>query len=80
MENLILLIEYFLLKEILAFFFGVFVFLVWIMGTFVVGSLAGEKGRSGLLWFLGALLMSPIFMAVCLAAAGEPPKKEPGSQ
>lgn len=72
--------EYFLFKEIFGFFSGVLVFLVWIMGTFVVGWLAAEKGRNGALWFLGALLMSPFFMAICLAAAGEPPKKEPGSQ
>ena len=41
----------------------------WIVGTLVVAYVAGQKGRSGLLWaFLSLVLISPLLALLALAA------------
>ncbi len=45
--------------------------LLWIAGVFGVGILAERYGRSGLLWALSALFLSPLIIGILLLALGE---------
>lgn len=49
------------------------VFLAWIVLAFLVGHLAGEKGRSKTAWTLLALLVSPVIVVLFLLVAGPNP-------
>jgi uncharacterized membrane protein HdeD (DUF308 family) len=40
----------------------------WVLASAVVAYVAIEKGRSGIGWLLVALVLSPLFAVLCLAA------------
>lgn len=48
--------------------------LLWIVGVFGVGILADRYGRSGILWALSALVLSPLVIGILLLALGEDEK------
>ena len=45
--------------------------LLWIAGVFGVGILAERYGRSGILWALAALFLSPLIIGILLLAMGK---------
>lgn len=47
------------------------IFLVWVGFAIAVGVLASNKDRSGIGWFLLAVLVSPLIAAIVLLIAGE---------
>lgn len=47
-----------------------FIVLLWLGLSFVIGHLAGKRGRSGWGWFLLSLLISPLLAGLILALAG----------
>ena len=40
----------------------------WVLASAVVAYVAIEKGRSGIAWLVVALVLSPLFAVLCLAA------------
>jgi hypothetical protein len=40
----------------------------WVLASAMIAYVAIEKGRSGPAWFLVALVLSPLFAVLCLAA------------
>jgi hypothetical protein len=60
-------------------------FLFWIVGAFIVGVIATNKGRSGFGWFLLSLIVSPILTGILVlvmaskVAGAAAPKLEDGT-
>lgn len=50
---------------------GIAIVLVWLVGSSVCGYVAWQKGRSGLNWFILALLISPLLALIAVAALPE---------
>lgn len=45
------------------------IFLFWFLFSIAIAVWAGNKGRSGLLWFLLAVVISPLLAAIFLAVS-----------
>jgi ABC-type multidrug transport system permease subunit len=43
---------------------------LWVVFSFVVAAGARNRGRSGFLWFFGAVLVSPIIAGIALVVLG----------
>lgn len=44
--------------------------IVWVIGAFIVAMLAGRRGRSGVLWFIIAVALSPLLAGLLVLAMG----------
>lgn len=56
------------------------IFILWLTFSAVVAMLASAFNRSGLVWFLVSVILTPLVGLICVAIAGKPkPKLEANS-
>lgn len=56
------------------------ILILWLTFSAVVALLASAFNRSGFIWFLVSLIISPLLGLICVAIAGKPkPKLESNS-